>query len=453
MSQYYRSILNTLTVPFTNTKSIELDGVDDYVSLSTITLSAEFSISAWIKPTVLGSNTSTIINTGTSNSNRIGIYNATNLQFKLGGSNVFLTESGGNNFVTNVWQHVLIVRDSSNNISAWRNGAAFGSSVSNSNTATLDSIFRFNNSVYSSGHLDEFAIWNSDQSANVSTIYNGGIPNDLSSLSPINWWRCGDGDTAPTLIDHGSGGNNGTMTNFSTFSTDVPIELFSRKSIELDGVDDYVNVSDNSNLSFGNGVTDSPFSISGWVKMNDASDFIFVVKATSTPREYLFYTAGDDKVYFVLYDGLPNRIGRYYNTALTSFENQWIHLVATYDGSSSDTGLKIYLNGNRVDDSSTTAGSYTAMTNSSLDVYIGRFKNDYANGNIDEVAIFNSELSASDVTTIYNSGVPNDLASLSPLSWWRCGDGDTAPTLIDNGSGGNNGTMTNFSTFSTDVPT
>ena len=41
----------------------------------------------------------------------------------------------------------------------------------------------------------------------------------------------------------------------------------------------------------------------------------------------------------------------------------------------------------------------------------------------------------------------------SPVSWWRCGDGDTSPTLTDNGSGGNDGTMTNFSTFSTDVPT
>jgi hypothetical protein len=31
--------------------------------------------------------------------------------------------------------------------------------------------------------------------------------------------------------------------------------------------------------------------------------------------------------------------------------------------------------------------------------------------------------------------------------------GDTSPTLTDNGSGGNNGTMVNFTTFSTDVPT
>ena len=77
----------------------------------------------------------------------------------------------------------------------------------------------------------------------------------------------------------------------------------------------------------------------------------------------------------------------------------------------------------------------------------------YSNGLQDEVSYFNTTLSQSDITSIYNDGVPNDISSLSPLSWWRCGDGDTAPTLTDNGSASNDGTMTNFTTFSTDVPT
>ena len=76
-------------------------------------------------------------------------------------------------------------------------------------------------------------------------------------------------------------------------------------------------------------------------------------------------------------------------------------------------------------------------------------------GNIDEVAYFTSELSASDVTTIYNSGVPNDISSLSPTGWWRMGDNDsgTGTTVTDQGSGSNNGTLTNSPTFQTNVPT
>jgi len=74
------------------------------------------------------------------------------------------------------------------------------------------------------GNIDEVALWNTDESANVSSIYNSGVPNNLNDLSnpPLSWWRCGDGDTSPTLTDNGSGGNDGTMTNFTTFSTDVP---------------------------------------------------------------------------------------------------------------------------------------------------------------------------------------------------------------------------------------
>ena len=127
------------------------DGSDDYISFTTIALSSEFTISSWINPTSLGSNTSTIINTGTSNQNRVGIYNSFNIQVKASGTNVFLAESGGNDFGEDAWQHVLIVRDSSNNITAFRNGLSFGSSTTLSGTLTLDSIFRFNTNAYSVG--------------------------------------------------------------------------------------------------------------------------------------------------------------------------------------------------------------------------------------------------------------------------------------------------------------
>jgi hypothetical protein len=103
--------------------------------------------------------------------------------------------------------------------------------------------------------------------------------------------------------------------------------------------------------------------------------------------------------------------------------------------------------------SGTDSGTYVA---SGASAYLGNWRKSNAlhNGYIDEVGIFDAELSASDITAIYNSGVPTSLSSYSSLTnWWRCGDGDTAPTLLDNGSGGNNGTMTNFTTFSTDVPT
>ena len=58
-------------------------------------------------------------------------------------------------------------------------------------------------------NIDEFALWDSAQSANSSAIYNGGIPFDLSTLlaKPKHWWRMGDGDTYPFLQASGTEAN------------------------------------------------------------------------------------------------------------------------------------------------------------------------------------------------------------------------------------------------------
>ena len=57
--------------------------------------------------------------------------------------------------------------------------------------------------------IDELAIWDSDQSANAASIYNSGVPFDLSTLGaqPKHWSRAGDGnDVYPYLQDYGTAG-------------------------------------------------------------------------------------------------------------------------------------------------------------------------------------------------------------------------------------------------------
>jgi len=226
------------------------------------------------------------------------------------------------------------------------------------------------------------------------------------------------------------------------------------KSILLDGVDDYVSCGDADNLSFGDGSSDSPFSISAWIKPDVTSRFRLIFKYGSTLKEYFMQIAGGGKLQVALKDNINGgSIGRNGNTTIPTAS--WSHVVMTYNGSGSATRIKVYLNAVLDNGTTTGSGSYTAMSNTSEPLEIGRFTSgSYADGHIDEVAIFNTELSASDITTIYNSGVPNDLTGTSGLvSWWRMGDGDTAPTITDKGGGGNNGTMNNFSTFSTNVPT
>jgi hypothetical protein len=220
------------------------------------------------------------------------------------------------------------------------------------------------------------------------------------------------------------------------------------KSIQLDGFDDYVDCGTNLAL------LGSATTFSAWVKMTDATSFRILHKGIAGSREYAFGMGTSDTLFFVLYNGSSNYIAQVSTSTMTSYQGSWIHICATYDGSTNANGITLYVNGSVFNSSSLTGGTYTAPSgNANGDVYIGRYSTEYADGNIDEVSVFNTELSQSDVTSIYNNGVPNDISSLNPLSYWRCGDGDTAPTLTDNGSGGNNGTMVFFNTFSTDVPT
>jgi hypothetical protein len=436
------------TPAFSNTKSILLDGFDAFVSFSQVTYTGEFTTSFWIKPTSL--NASFLVGRDTS-SDYIWLRTVSQIRVRVNFLTYTFTESGGNDINANAWNHLLVVRDASNNLTIFLNGAIFASSQVAAGDHRLDQIGKVGTSYYD-GNVDETAFWDSDQSSNLATIYNSGVPNDISSLSPTLWYRMGDGDTSPTLTDNGSGGNNGTMVFFNTFSTDVPTasSFTNTKSILLDGFDDFVTMGAPSTLRFNR--SDS-FSFSAWVKREgtNSKTILSNQRAPSTNyRGYYFAIDNNAKLNVVFRSTLSDRL--VFNGNL-SLDLGWNHVVFTYDGTASTNSGQFYINGSA--DTTTGSGTLTGTAESTDTLYMGCRSNadNFFDGKLDEVSVFNSQLSQSDVTSIYNSGVPNDISSLSPLSWWRCGDGDTAPTLTDNGSGGNDGTMQSFTTFSTDVPT
>jgi len=212
---------------FTNTYSFVFDGVDDRIQLaSDFAESGTFTLSFWMKPTTVGSGNGKIYVIGTfpGNENYIKLDQAGVMWLRLGAANAIFNEAvaggGSNNLVVDEWQHIAFIRDSSNVISCYRNGSSFGATVTNSNTLTLNSFGRIITNTFGfEGHLDEIAFWDSDQTSNLSTIYNGGAPNDLASLSPLRWYRMGDSATWDgsdwTLADQGSGGVNGTSVNMT----------------------------------------------------------------------------------------------------------------------------------------------------------------------------------------------------------------------------------------------
>jgi len=216
-------------------------------------------------------------------------------------------------------------------------------------------------------------------------------------------------------------------------------------SFVFDGTDDYIDCGDNNNLSFGDGSTDSPFSISAWIKMDSTSGFRIFNKSLGATSEYQFGTGGGGTLQLYLFDNTSNfkYRARVYTTVLNT--GQWYHVAATYSGvggTNAQDGIKIYVDGVRVDDSSVSGGAYVAMGNTTAPAYIGKLDSSYANGSIDEVSVFNSVVDIADLWD--GSGEPIDVSAVSGIvSNYRMGEdasfNGTNWTVPDS-VGSNNGT-------------
>ena len=222
----------------------------------------------------------------------------------------------------------------------------------------------------------------------------------------------------------------------------------------------------------------SGFSISMWIKStNLTQSMAFASNGTSAGSPGGFQVlsvangsgASYDKSFYILVKNsggstsVNNSVGGF-NARADICDGNWHHLCVTING----TSVKIYKDGGDAAGSGNTQGTpfatWTAGVaydgNTGNPYYLGRNgayaqpANYWMDGNQDEVSMFEYELSGSQVSDIYNSGVPNDISSLSPTLWYRMGenDGGSGTTITDQGSGGNNGTLTNGPTFSTTVP-
>ncbi len=220
---------------FTNLKSIDLDGIDDFCSTSgtysELNNVSKLTISLWTKTSVAVTTLPLSIGTFSNRQMFVGFYANGRILFKKNNntdgtfirSNVPQLHDGN-------WNHVLVCVD----LTSEDKGKIFFNGVDVTSGLTLDTnpiaistgAFYVNESNKSySGNLDEIAIYSgSDLRNNVSTIYNQGQPSDLNNnglISPTTYYRCGDGDSQPIISDK-NGSADLTMNNFNTFSSDVP---------------------------------------------------------------------------------------------------------------------------------------------------------------------------------------------------------------------------------------
>jgi hypothetical protein len=288
----------------------------------------------------------------------------------------------------------------------------------------------------------------------------------------------------------------------------VPAAFSNTKSLFTDGVDDYFDIDlasdifdkDNGTIStwvrVDSSNTSTKWFLEAWDDSNNAQGRIalqyFNVSGTTIfalngqyqdqvgatyPTRFCGAKTGSS------HHGKPwNRISSDYGAFGSSdtmwnanaMKSNWHHVVLTWNTSESYTDptdstsytgtMKLYVDGTLVN-----FGQGAYVNNGLTATAVGlngipsstvfdklRIGARFNGGNdmdalFDEVAVYNTDLSASNISAIYNSGSPNDLSSLSTstnlVGWWRFED-----NTDDSSSNSNSGTLTNGATYNSSVP-
>ena len=197
--------------------SFDFDGVDDYIGLGNPTdlqITGAFSFSCWVN---------------TTSTNYEGIYFKGN---SVAASDIYIRRQNNgtvrmfiNNLAKNVtssttvndgnWHHILCVFVPSTSMTIYIDG-----SQDAQNTTTIPSVINNNygnisigggGGQFFNGKIDEASIFNNDQSANISTLYNGGEPTTISGA--VAHYKMGEEATfsgGVWTVPDSAGSNNGT---------------------------------------------------------------------------------------------------------------------------------------------------------------------------------------------------------------------------------------------------
>ncbi len=415
---------------FINTYSMDFDGLDEYVGLGNpidLQITGAFSFSCWVNTT--STNYEGIYFKGNSvalNDIYIRRQNNGTVRMFVNGTSINVTSSTTVN--DGNWHHIMCVYVPSTSMTIYidgiqdaQNTTSIPSSINNNygNISIGEGGGQFFN-----GKIDEASIFNNDQSANIATL-SASPAEDLTSLSPIAWYRMGDNGSykSPQWLLP----NNENKDKVSNYSMD------------FDGVNDYVSVSDNSI-----GQTQN-ISYSIWVNLDVTTRQYIIGNQNSSNGGCGLQIESGDILVFQMADGGNDS---FFNSRVANFStyapiNTWNHILATWDG----TDAKIYINGILRNTWSPTLPYTISGYDTTFNIgWRAAGFSFMTNGKLDELALFNSGVSISDVWD--GSGQPIDVSAVSGITNnWRMGENasftGTNWTIPDN-VGSNDGTSANM---------
>ena len=214
----------------------------------------------------------------------------------------------------------------------------------------------------------------------------------------VSYWKFDEGNG--TIASDSVGTNGGSIYGGTWIESIVGSALF------FDGVNDYVTVANETNFDF---ERTSSLTIEAWIQTPSGNHgTVILSKQHATPdyRGYGFDVIGTPSVirFSLLSDWAAGNYIQIKGSTVLS-DGQWHHVVATYNGNSSASGVKLYVDGNLetktvINDSL----SSTILNDKPLRLGTWEYLSYYWHGIIDEVAIYNRVLTAEEAQEHYQKG-------------------------------------------------
>ena len=214
------------------------------------------------------------------------------------------------------------------------------------------------------------------------------------------------------------------------FTIEVVQDFTNALSTSFDAIDESLNGGDIHQYD-----ASDAFSIAVWVKpQNVAAQRTIFSKATNDANVWGYILSHTNTGAIFLQMRASGTLRQHIFTS-TLTAAVWQLLVFTYEGAANISGAKAYLNA--VVGNTPVSGTLNGYL-SGQDFTVGARNTVLRySGLMDEMSVWDKALTQAEITELYNSGVPYDISQHSAAetnlqSWYRMGDNDTHPTILDN---------------------
>ncbi|CAN5322876.1 hypothetical protein BH10PAT1_BH10PAT1_1780 [soil metagenome] len=442
--------------------ALTFNGSSDYVggTLSPTLANSSFSISGWIYQNLSPSGDQTWFRSGsvagTDTLLHLRIQNTGLIRMGFYADDL---DTATGVFVPGQWNYVSYTFDASSKAKKiYYNGVLVASGTASGNFSGNGtySIGSSAGSEFWNGKIDEVKIYNYVTSpSQIIENMNGGHPVGGSPIgSQIIKWSL-DEQNGSTVNNSGFGAPSyGGTTSGTSWLTNTACKI--NGCLNFSGTTNNVAA---GSPTFFDGLT--TMSVTFWMNSQTAfnSNYSVISKIDSSSNAWQIRTTGaGDQLRIVISNAATDTSNYCVTSGLAFTLSTWQHVAVVYDGTApTGSNIKVYLNGVAWT-CSVTGTIPTAIRTSTATLRLGQNAAGGSGfiGYLDEVKIYNTALTASQVLIDYNQGlsvnygvggplessVSSDGTGAAPVGYWPFEE-NTGTTANDKSGNGNTGTLTN----------